>query len=221
MGFATAGHASPDLFLAISSEVLHLGLGDFEERHLSNTAWAFAVADPPCADELFGTTIFVTQCALREASFSRKQLSQLHQWSLWREERGKVWPGLPNSLHEACRAAFVASEEQLSQLQSDVVQEIRSRGARVKEEHRCEICGYSIDALVTLNNGEQIAVEVDGPWHFVGRSHRPAGSTLPKHRQLRYFGWHLESVNYWEWDDGGSLGSLGPALTSKGQAEKA
>ena len=221
MGFATAGHASPDLFLAISSEVLHLGLGDFEERHLSNTAWAFAVADPLCADELFGTTIFVTQCALCEASFSRLQLSQLPQWSLWREERGNLWPGLPTRLHKACGAAFVAHGEKFSQLESDVVQEIRSRVAYVKEEHRCEICGYSIDALVTLNNGEQIVVEVDCPWHFVGRSHRPAGSTLPKHRQLRYFGWHLESVNYWEWDDGGSLGSLGPALTSKGQAEKA
>ena len=88
----------------------------------------------------------------------------------------------------------------MSQLQSDVVREIRSRGARVKEEHRCEASGYSIDALVTLNDGARVAVEVDGPSHFIGRSHQPTGATLLKHRQLCYFGWRLESVPYWEWD---------------------
>ena len=71
-----------------------------------------------------------------------------------------------------------------------------------KEEQRCEISGYSIDVLVTLRNGEQIALEVDGPSHFVGRSHQPTGSTLLKQLQLRYVGWRLENVLYWEWDSG-------------------
>jgi hypothetical protein len=83
-----------------------------------------------------------------------------------------------------------------------VVREIRSRGVQVKEEHRCETSGYSIDALVTLKDGKRVAVEVDGPSHFVGRSQQPTGATLLKHRQLRYFGWRLESVPYWEWDSG-------------------
>ena len=52
---------------------------------------------------------------------------------------------------------------------------------------------------MTLKNGEQVAVEVDGPFHFVGRSKQPDGSTLLKHRQLRSFGWRLETVPYWEW----------------------
>ena len=164
-------------------------------------AWAFAVANLASADELFGSTIFVTRCALLEASFSRPDLSQLHQWSLWREERGACWPGLPNSLRQACRHAFPPPRARISQLQRDVVREIHSYDVQnVKEEHRCEISGYSIDALVTPKNGEQIAVEVDGPFHFVGRSHQPTGSTLLKHRQLRYFGWRLENVLYWEWD---------------------
>ena len=125
----------------------------------------------------------------------------MHQWSLWREERGAQWPRLPESLRQTCHNAFVEEEGQPSQLQSEVVQEIRSTGdiADVEEEYRCKVSGYSIDALVTLNHGEQIAVEVDGPSHFVGRSHQPNGSTLLKHRQLRYFEWRLESVPYWEW----------------------
>ena len=69
----------------------------------------------------------------------------------------------------------------------------------MEEEYRCKASGYSIDALVTLSDGKKIAAEVDGPTHFVCHSQRPTGATLLKHRQLRYYGWRLESVPYWEW----------------------
>ena len=42
--FATAAHASPQLFDAISAEVARRGLHGFNEQHLSNTVWAFAKA---------------------------------------------------------------------------------------------------------------------------------------------------------------------------------
>jgi len=202
--FATAGHASPELFAAISAEVVRRRLGGFNEMDLSTIVWAFAAFDFPSADELFGTSSFTSRCAHFEASFSAENLRQLYQWSLWREERsgrGAMWPELPDSLRQACRNAFVEEDAQPSQLQSDVVREIRSHDVEhVEEEHRCEASGYSIDALLTLNDGKQIAVEVDGPFHFVGRSHLPNGATVLKHRQLRHFGWRLESVKYWEWD---------------------
>ena len=200
--FATAGRAAPELFDAISAEVVRRGLGRFDEQSLSNTAWAFAVTSPPSADKLFGTPSFTRRCAHLETSFPLSALSQLHQWSLWREERGALWPRLPASLRHACRNAFVEQEGQPSQLQSDVVREIRSRSciAHVEEEYRCETSGYSIDALVTLKDGERIAVEVDGPSHFLGRSQQPTGVTLLKHRQLRHVGWRLEIVRYWEWN---------------------
>ena len=203
--FATAGHRSPDLFHAISAEAARRRLSGFGEQHLSNMAWAFAVLDPPAVDELFGSVIFTTRCANLESSFSLAELSQLHQWSLWRAERGALWPGLPPSLRQACRNAFVEDEGQSSKLQSEVVREIRSRGALVKEEYRCKISGYSIDAHVTLNDGKLLAVEVDGPSHFLGRSRVPTGATLLKHRQLRYVGWWLESVRYWEWESSKAL----------------
>ena len=200
--FATAGRAAPELFDVISAEVVRRGFGGFSAQNLSNTAWAFAVTSPPSMDKLFDTPSFTTQCAHLEMSFTRSGLCQLHQWSLWREERGALWSRLPASLRQACRNAFVEQEGQPSQLQSDVVREIRSRSciAHVEEEYRCETSGYSIDALVTLNDGEQIAVEVDGPSHFVGSSQQPTGARMLKHRQLSYFGWHLQVVPYWEWD---------------------
>ena len=198
--FATAGHASAELFKAIAAEAVRRGLGGFNEQNLSNTAWAFAVLNPPSVAELFGPATFTTRCAHLETSFSRKSLAQLHQWSLWRKERGARWPALPRSLQQACRDAFVTQGEKSSQFQRNVVEEIRSRGANVQEEHRCEISGYSIDALVTLNDGRQIAVEVDGPLHFWGHSRQPTGATLLKQRQLRHFGWRLESVPFWRWN---------------------
>ena len=198
--FAAAGHEAPALIDDISAEALRRRLGGFDVQHVSNMAWALAVSDTPSAGELFRTTSFTTRCAHFEASFSLEQLRQLHQWSLWREERGELWPGLPESLRQACLDAFVEGDGRPSQLQSDVAQEIRSRDAHVEEEYRCKASGYSIDALVTLNDDSQIAVEVDGPSHFLKRSKQPTGATLLKHRQLRYFGWRLESVPYWEWD---------------------
>ena len=170
---------------------------------LSTIVWAFAAFDFPSADELFGTSSFTSRCAHFEASFSAENLRQLYQWSLWREERDRrsaLWPGLSESLRQACRDAFIAEEGKPSKLQSDVAQEIRSRVSHVEEEHRCEASGYIIDVLVTLNDGKRIAVEVDGPSHFIGRSQQPTGATLIKHRHLRHFGWRLESVPYWEWN---------------------
>ena len=200
--FATVGRAAPELFGAICAEVERRGLIGFSAQDLSNTAWAFAVLNPPSADALFGTACFSARCAHLETSLACAHLRQLHQWSLWREERGTRWPGLPDALRQACRDAFVDKKGQPSQLQSDVVRELRSRGAHVEEEHRCEASGYSIDALATLKDGRRFAVEVDGPSHFLGRSHQPTGATLLKRRQLRYFGWAVKSVAYWDWSAG-------------------
>ena len=60
--------------------------------------------------------------------------------------------------------------------------------------------GYSIDMLVFWN-GKQVAVEVDGPSHFLSghRVHSATGATLLKHRQLHALGWRLAVVKYWEW----------------------
>ena len=47
---------------------------------------------------------------------------------------------------------------------------------------------------------KRVAIEVDGPSHFVGASQRPTGATLLKRRQLHALGWAVISVPYFEWD---------------------
>ena len=46
-----------------------------------------------------------------------------------------------------------------------------------------------------------VAIEVDGPTHFIHRSMRPVGATIIKRRQLQQAGWRLVSVPYFEWRD--------------------
>ena len=62
--------------------------------------------------------------------------------------------------------------------------------------------GYSIDVVV-LWGGEWVAVEVDGPSHFLsGDWVRLAnGATMLKRRQLCALGWQLIVVPYWEWHE--------------------
>ena len=49
-------------------------------------------------------------------------------------------------------------------------------------------------------NGKKVAIEVDGPSHFIGR--KPTGSTMLKRRQIANAeGIPLVSVPYWEWGE--------------------
>eukprot|EP00747_Dinoflagellata_sp_TGD_P158103 gnl/TRDRNA2_/TRDRNA2_177789_c2_seq10.p1 gnl/TRDRNA2_/TRDRNA2_177789_c2~~gnl/TRDRNA2_/TRDRNA2_177789_c2_seq10.p1 ORF type:complete len:106 (+),score=11.48 gnl/TRDRNA2_/TRDRNA2_177789_c2_seq10:228-545(+) len=86
-------------------------------------------------------------------------------------------------------------------MQCDVGAALHELGALVEEEFVTDE-GYSIDALVVWH-GEQFAVEVDGPNHFLsGRGRRNLnGATLLKHRQLRSMGWRLIVLPYFEWDE--------------------
>ena len=170
-------------------------LRNFKPQALSNTAWAFAVADAP-SGMLFSESEFVKLCTT--AAFSDKDLRQLHQWELWVEERGEEWPRLPSPHAARCRAAFCAKKGVSSKLQTQVATELAGLGLKLSEEVRTPQ-GYSLDAVVVVE-GRDVAVEVDGPSHFVGRTGTPSGSTMLKRRQLRAAGWPLLSVPYWEWN---------------------
>ena len=198
--FATAGRAAPTLLDAIATEAVRRGLRDFNEQELANTAWAFAAADH-LAPALFDSDAFVQQLRAAERSFAPDALRQLHQWQLWREERGAAWPPLPPELAQRCRAVFSSEDGVPSKLQGEVVASLQALGLVPREEVRTEQ-GYSLDA-VALYGGRELAIEVDGPWHFCGRT--PTGATALKRRQLRAAGWALLPVPYWEWNDlGGS-----------------
>ena len=108
----------------------------------------------------------------------------------------KTQPLPSPALLARCHAAFTSKEGVPSQLQRRVSEALVALGLACEEEVRHK-SGYSIDCLVSWR-GTQVAVEVDGPSHFVGRE--PTGATQLKRRQLRRLGMPLLSVPYWEWD---------------------
>ena len=91
-------------------------------------------------------------------------------------------------------------------MQRDVVASLLALELAPQEEVRTPQ-GYSLDAVV-VHGGREVAIEVDGPSHFCGRT--PTGATVLKRRQLRAAGWALLPVPYWEWN----------ALSSKGAKEE-
>jgi len=193
--FATAGHAAPALFDAIG-RVAAGRVRELNPQALANTAWAFAVLDHlPSESPLFDQR-FAHHCDALAHEFSSNNLCQLHQWRLWYASERACSDALPGAAVLArCDSAFRAAEAQPSRLQRDVAKALASLGAAVQEEKVLNE-GYSLDLVVDWR-GERLAVEVDGPSHFVGRV--PTGATLFKRRQLRHFGWRLVSVPYWEW----------------------
>jgi len=193
--FAIVGQSDAQLFTALA-RAAEQRLDDFNSQDLANTAWAFAAANS-FSDRLFGTA-FAHRC--ETAIQTAAELNQLHQWVLWHWEL-KISLPLSPALCNLCFATFKATPKSSSQLQSKVAAALTKLCARVKQE-AFTAQGYSIDIIV-LFQGQQVAIEVDGPTHFLrGKGVRTAtGATMLKHRQLRAFGCQLAVVPYWDWQE--------------------
>jgi RAP domain len=198
--FATLNHGAPTLLDAIANAA-QVQINEFKPQTLANMAWSFAVFNIQPDSFIPASSAFAQTFLSRDpSSFNVEGISQLHQFQLWcKEQTGASW--LPDELRTLCRQVFVCAEAEPSQLQNDVAAALRAvQGVSQVQEEVLTQCGYSLDAAVVFQ-GNRIGVEVDGPSHFVGRSHSIKGSTLLKHRQLRALeDWKLVTIPYWEWN---------------------
>ncbi len=193
--YATMGIIDKVLFSSFAPIAAKL-IDIYNNQDLSHIAWAYAAADVD-APTLFNDR-FINKCLEEKDGFSIENLSQLHQWHLWQtKEISRT--GLPEALQDKCYKAFISEESISSKLQDDVVDQLSSIGLDPQEEVLLD-SGYRIDALVEAN-GKTIGVEVDGPFHFIGKSKSPLARTILKRRQVPSIdGIELVSVPYWEWD---------------------
>ena len=112
--------SNAELYAALASKV-EVRLGDFQAQGLTNMAWALAVLNPPSTGTLFASPKFVNACAARAEHLTTADLVRLHQWTIWRDERGGEWPNLPPPLLERSREAFRNFEVVPSSLQRQVM----------------------------------------------------------------------------------------------------
>ena len=108
---------------------------------------------------------------------------------------------LSESERRLCCDAMQGTEVTISRLQRSVAAALAAVQHGVEEEHLEPRTGYSLDLALPSS---RVAVEVDGPSHFLlpdGRGVRKSnGPTLLKRRLLAAAGWRVISVPFYEWD---------------------
>jgi hypothetical protein len=72
--------------------------------------------------------------------------------------------------------------------------------APIIQEQRTADGAFSIDIAAVTAAGQQLAVEVDGPSHFVRPGRVVEGPTQARNRALAARGNRVLSVPFWEWD---------------------
>ena len=108
---------------------------------------------------------------------------------------------ISESQRKLCRDAMQCTQAIISRFQRSVAAALASVHSGFEEEHLEPRTGYSLDLALPSS---RVAIEVDGPSHFLlpdGRGERkPNGHTLLKRRLLKAAGWRVISVPFFEWD---------------------
>lgn len=114
-------------------------------------------------------------------------------------EELEYWLELPPHVLEECSRSFERIESQPSNFQRAVGSALSDLSLTFEAEVVAPE-GYSIDFVIE-SAGRPVAIEVDGPIHYLGTSKLPRGATVLKRRQLEAFGWRVVSLPYWEWQE--------------------
>jgi hypothetical protein len=213
------GHQSSRLIPGLVQESLLRLQQDrrcFIPQALCNLCWAVAVAD---LQELVPAVLQLTgACAdllSVDAVGARKDLQQLHQVHIWllqlqgsdsRSARG-LSGVLSQQQLEACAACWqgLRASGKKTQLQQQVLDSLLTLPASTWQaapamEQPSTDSNFSIDIAAVTAAGLQLAIEADGPWHYVSPGRRLNGPTQFRNRMLAAQGHTVVSIPYWEWD---------------------
>jgi hypothetical protein len=191
---ATLGHAD-DSFVAALLKVAEPQLRNFNPQELANTAWALATLGHVDRDFMAAVLQQAAGMVLGLGSEERKQLFQCVLW-LEAQHSGVA---VPAQLADACKRAWMEQRHNPipSRVQLEVLAVVRQlpgcSGATCEQATDDGL--FSIDIAVQLPDGSRLAVEVDGPSHFL--SNQPGrldGATLLRNRMLEARGWQVVSV---------------------------
>lgn len=111
-------------------------------------------------------------------------------------------------LLDSFRARVISTPSIISRSQRDVAASFSRVGFEIEQEALVLDGLHAVDILVHLPSGALIAVEFDGPTHFLrwiqtssaGRMPEPNGATCFRNRLLRDAGLAVVVIPYFEWD---------------------
>jgi hypothetical protein len=168
-------------------------LTQFSTQQLANTAWAWAVlACLAQHDESYqrhsqvfqqvATALFQEAASRREGSFTKEELTQLHQAHLYASYQSI--PGLPAGqvLEKATTTGLLLNNQTTSSSQEEVNRCLREMGYTSELEAMSTDRLMRPDIVITALPGGRscrIAVEFDGPSHYV-TEHRLSGATTDR-----------------------------------------
>eukprot|EP00879_Flechtneria_rotunda_P017924 GHRR01018786.1.p1 GENE.GHRR01018786.1~~GHRR01018786.1.p1 ORF type:complete len:598 (+),score=167.33 GHRR01018786.1:344-2137(+) len=179
----------------------------FDLQGLTNTCWAATVLNlQHRVDQLCSMVRIAAAKWDRTTIKDRVQLYQLHIWLVDQQDgTGQALLGdLSHQQLEDCRTAWfelLATITQASGMQASVFSAAKQvPGLKdLALETRTADGLFSLDIAATTESGQQLAIEVDGPWHYRQPDRQPTGSTLWRNRALAVRGYTVVAVPWWEW----------------------
>ncbi|KAG1670168.1 hypothetical protein FOA52_000880 [Chlamydomonas sp. UWO 241] len=198
---ATPSQVDAD-FMGKLLQVAKRQLGSFNPQGLANMAWALAALDDQNTVSVLRVDALIEHNTASAGGFTPEARRQLFQFSLWL----KTWQPsstLPPRLLADCQRAWLGevSKTTESRTQEQVLRVIRQLPgcSDAISEHKTDDGLFSIGIAVTLPGGQKLAVEVDGPHHFLS-NRQPDGATIMRNRLLEADCWRVVSVPATEWD---------------------
>jgi hypothetical protein len=203
-------------FILLQQRVLHSEAGrtGYDGQMFCNTCWAAAVLD--LQQHVDAVLLLAQACTRQWDALRAEEQHQLYQVHLWLQDCQ-----LPAGCHglagvleqqqlEQCRASWVqqltASPHvlQASRFQQEVfaalqaLPEIKWQQQPKMEQPTADMA-YSIDIAAVTVREVKLAIQVDGPWHFVSPGVMQDGPTRFITRSLVARGYTVVSIPYWEW----------------------
>jgi len=197
----------PGRVLASFLAVMERRVEEFEGQGCTNSLWALAVLKATHSAAFVGLLQQYVHLERTSNLFGELQYNQVLQAVLlaqFEARGGRVaWRpevDLPEDLVDRALTAWASQQTatQLSGFHLDVSEGLIRLGIPHHIEHLVARDLLSIDIAVT-SSGRQIAIEVDGPFHFPVNARTPLGHTMIRRRLLRAAGWTVVSIPWYEW----------------------
>ncbi|KAI8475403.1 MAG: hypothetical protein J3K34DRAFT_517425 [Monoraphidium minutum] len=218
LALARLGVHDARLFAALVGAAAQQQQQQLGAQDTCNLAWAAAVADQRQLSEAvagLGGRLARSSSWGSTVAENHQQLWQVHLWLQDGQPAagsgngggGGVAGALSAAQLQQCAAAWEVQLQQTAQQRRTPFERRVFECARrlpcladCRQEARTPDGAFSVDVTAAhAASGRGLAIEADGPWHYLRPGKEPTGETLARNRALAARGLEVVSVPWWEW----------------------